>query len=776
MLALSLTAVSSLTASASQPRLRVAGAAAVPARATVMTGNHQVTFDVVLSSKDSAGEASFLRALTTPGTAQYRHFLTPTQFAHRFGAPEVQVDAVRRYFVQHGLRVGSLSRGRLVLALSGPRSAVARAFQARVVTIKDHGIISSQFASTATLPADLAHAIVGVEGLSSPTPRSSNLVTSHATGAYTPNCPSAGSANAKVPSSLGGYTAGQEGSLYGLSSQWAKGNTGQGSVIALYELGSYDAADLTTYFACYGLSPTINAIKVDGGSTGAYSDEATIDIEQAGVLAPGATLDVYSGPNTSAGPTDVYTRIADDNLATVVSVSWGDCETDPTGAIATERPLFEQMAAEGITVVAAAGDSGSSDCHGVTNNGLAVDDPASQPFVTGVGGLTVSSISPLNQSVWNSGSGSGASGGGVSALWSRPWWQTGALFTGDTSQGVATAKGRMVPDLSVLGDPSTGFMQYFTGTNGTGVSCGQNGCASGWSSIGGTSIGAPLVSALFAIANQVCGTTRLGFMNPTLYEIATTAGNYVDVTSGTNDVFQNGAYGAGVGYDLASGLGSPSSSFINNLCPPAISLAKSSTQSSVATTAYLGHSVTLATTLRDVNGFPVPNATVTFHATSTQGNVVFDGDPSTAQGANGSTVTATTSVQGVATVTLSASVAQLATISASVSTGQISSTPISFVIFPYALRLPWQPVLTLPVPQSTSVALSIKATPSPHPPITAYEVTTNGGKTWTMERASVRRFRLKGLLPAQTYLIAIRAVNHNGVGPYSLPLRVTTSV
>ncbi len=773
MIAAGATALTSLDAAASQPRLRVANAAPLPSRATVVPGAHLTNVDLMLTSRDASGEKTFLRELTTVGAPQYRHFLTPEQFAQRFGALPSNVRALRQYFAARGLSVGPLSRGRLVLPLRGSTTQMAHAFDASVVTVRVRGVQTSQFTSAATLPASLAHAVVGVAGLSGSAPRTSSLARPHVTAKYTGTCPSAGSATATVPGPLGGYNAGQEGALLGLTSDWSKGITGQGSVIALYELGTYDPTDLTTFFNCYRVAPTINKMAVDGGATGAYSDEATVDVEQAGALAPGATLDVYSGPNSGSGPIDVYTKIADDNLATIVSTSWGDCEADPTGSVATEQPLFEQMAAEGMTVVAAAGDYGSSDCHGVTNDAPVVDDPASQPFVTGVGGLTVSAIAPLNASVWNSGSSGGASGGGVSTLWTRPWWQSGTLFSADGSQGVSTATGRMVPDLSVPGDPTTGFVQYFTGGNGTGATCAQGSCANGWNSIGGTSIGAPMVSALFAIANQSCGTTRLGFMNPTLYEIAKTPGNYVDVTTGSNDIFGQGSYSAGVGYDLASGLGIPSSTFLNNLCPPAVSLTTSSLAPSTTGPIYVSHSVTLTTTVLDSLGFPIANAAVTYHATATR-PVVLNNDPTTVLGSGVSSAVATTSARGQASVTLTSQAAQVVTVTASVNSGLIATTVLSFVVVPYAKRPPLRPTLTHPVVQSTSVALSIKAVAGPHPPVNVYEVTVNKGKTWILERGSVRRFRLKRLLPRHTYLIAVRAVNRNGSSSYSTPLRVTT--
>ena len=274
----------------------------------------------------------------------------------------------------------------------------------------------------------------------------------------------------------------QQAQLYGLATDWTTGKTGAGQTIAIYELGQYKAADTAVYFKCYGLNPTITAINVDGGTTGGFSNEATMDVEAAGALAPGAAFEIYQAPNVSSGPLDLYAKIANDNTASIISTSWGDCEIDPTGAVAAEQVIFQQMAAQGQTVIAAAGDSGSSDCTGVVSNAPAVDDPASQPYVTGVGGLTVSSISPLSETVWNSSGGAG--GGGVSTIWSRPSWQN--------ANGIAASETmRMVPDLAVMADPLTGFMNYFTDTT--------NACQ-GWCSIGGTSIGAPLVSALVAVA------------------------------------------------------------------------------------------------------------------------------------------------------------------------------------------------------------------------------------------------------------------------------------
>ena len=293
----------------------------------------------------------------------------------------------------------------------------------------------------------------GVAGLSSVLTPSSDLITSSghashslsagrvrsAAAAPTPaTCASA----TKSATSGGGFTVQQQAQLYGFTGAWTKGLDGSGETIALYELAKYNPKDVSTFFSCYGVNPTLSTVNVDGGPRGSYNDEATLDIEEAGALAPGATLRVYQSANNTTDPIDLYARIADDDVASVVSTSWGDCEIDPAGAVQVEQTIFEQMAAQGQTVIAAAGDAGSSDCNGIVSNAPAVDDPASQPLVTGVGGLNVASISPLVESVWNSHQGArgGAGGGGISQIWSRPSWQS------ETGISVSDTM-RLVPDV-----------------------------------------------------------------------------------------------------------------------------------------------------------------------------------------------------------------------------------------------------------------------------------------------------------------------------------------
>ncbi len=478
---------------------------------------------------------------------------------------------MRDYFAGFGLRVGSVSASRLLLHVSGSTTKIANAFNAPVVTVRrSSGVLAAQLATKGAVPASVAKHIAGVAGLSSVIQPSSDAVPAHVSShtALPTACSEDGGETSTTPNANSGYTPFQFAQLYGFASQWQNNVTGSGETVAVYELSAYDPGDLATYLDCYGLNPAITPTSVDGGPTGGYDNEPTLDIEEIAAMAPGATIDIYQAPNNSAGPTDLYQQIANDDTASIVSTSWGECESDPQGDPAAEQPIFEQMAAQGQTVVSAAGDAGSSDCNGITNNNLAVDDPSSQPYVTGVGGLSVNDINPLIQSVWDSPVNTGypgAGGGGISSLWSRPSWQV--------APGIATSETmRLVPDLSVDADPQTGFVEYYTGS-GQGA-CHQ-GCEAGWGSIGGTSIGAPMVSSMVAVATQACGFGRLGFLNPSLYAMATTG--FVDVTTGNNDLYNVGGYNAGVGYDEASGLGSPNgAAFFAGLCPPKFDAALSS--------------------------------------------------------------------------------------------------------------------------------------------------------------------------------------------------------
>ena len=757
--ALSLSVVPITSALASEPRVVVANGAPLPTRSVIVPTRITTSFDVALRGANPAGLHALLAGLYDPASPEFHHFLTTAQFARRFGASRATVSALRSYFTRFGLRVGSLSRGGVILHVRGRTTQIARAFDTRVVTVRrPDAALAAQFVTRATLPAALAHDVVAVAGLSSVVPSHAQLRRARTAATGPGVCPAAGSDTTTTPNSLGGYTLQQQGALYGMASAWANGVTGTGTTIAVYELGPYNPSDVSTYLSCYGLHTAITSTPVDGGASGGFSNEATMDVEEAAGLAPGATINVYTGPNNGTGPTDIYQQIADANTAAIVTTSWGTCESDPNGDAAAEQPIFEQMAAQGQTVIAAAGDNGSSDCAGITNNSLAVDDPASQPFVTGVGGLSVTSINPLTQTVWNDGpgSGGGAGGGGQSILWSRPTWQNAPGITSADTM-------RMVPDLSVMADPSTGFIEYFSGPHG----CTTN-CAANWGSIGGTSIGSPLVGAMVALATESCGQGRLGFLNPTLYQMASTG--FVDVTSGNNDLYGVGGYSAGPGYDMASGLGSPNpATFMSGLCPQPFT-ATGSTFSLSDPQPLTSGSAQLTMSLRNASQAPLANGALVITASTSRGVVTIDGDPTSSIGSGQATYAITTDAQGSATVTVSASQPGPVDLTVSYESKVIYTTTLHVRA---ARTLRARPPAVTVTALNGALRLTLRPAEGVNPP-RAYQYSLNGGRTWSSTPATRTTLTIGGLGRGRTYAVTVRAITGAGPGLPSAVRRVTT--
>jgi kumamolisin len=212
------------------------------------------------------------------------------------------------------------------------------------------------------------------------------------------------------------------------------------------------------------------------------------------------------------------------------------------------------MAVAGMSFYAASGDDGSADCNrSLGFEGLEVDDPAVQPYATGVGGtnLNPGASPPNRERVWGgNGPSAGGGGGGVSLSFTMPSWQkgTGVIRTGQSSKtkcGGKTRYCREVPDVAFNADPQTGYVIFDNNS---------------WDVVGGTSAAAPLMAAFTADANHFSlrsGGTRMGFADPFLYhEFTVDPSMFHDVTVGNNNINFGTNYRAGVGYDLASGLGS----------------------------------------------------------------------------------------------------------------------------------------------------------------------------------------------------------------------------
>ena len=556
--------VPALRVAAQAPRLLVAEGVDEAVRSRDVPPTSTVEFRIVLRPEHPLALEALVLAQRDPHSPRYHRYLQPTEFARMFSPSRETVNELVSYFSSFGVTVQHESGSLLARARGSARNVEELLHTDIRRSATSGGLLIARGAPT--LPSNYAMRITGIVGLS-------RTARAHHHLASAPRATSSPLATCYGAESASGLTGQEQAALYGVDQLWGTGSRGVGHTIALYELAQYRTSDISSFFSCYGIAPTITNTAINGGAS-AYDAEVALDIQQAGVLSPGATLAVYSAPNDNTGPVDLFAKIANDNSADIVSISWGICES-ATDASA-EAPIFQQMAAQGQTVIAAAGDAGSSDCQPVDGtNTLSVDDPASQPYVTAVGGTYVNSLNPFHERVWNDGTGAG--GGGVSSVFTRPSWQT--------APGMDNGTMREVPDLSLTADPRVGFPSFYNGH---------------WATYGGTSIGAPILSSLLAVAAQSCATSRFGFINPMLYSMAQRGVGFRDVTEGSNDLFNTGSYAATTGYDMASGLGSPDpTSFAAALCPSQPSSLTTSV-TSASTTVDLTASVDLA--LRDADG------------------------------------------------------------------------------------------------------------------------------------------------------------------------------
>ncbi|HEY5058551.1 MAG TPA: protease pro-enzyme activation domain-containing protein [Gaiellaceae bacterium] len=541
-----------------------------------------VALDVVLKPSSAAGLRAFATAVSTPGSPSFRRFLSPAEFAARFGASSKTIAAVERSLRERGLRVTGVTLNRLIVHVTGPTATVEHALGVSLVDYRlPGGSIVYANTSTPVLPRAVAAHIASIVGLDSlAAPARAGLVRARRVAPHAVRAPATGTAGPQldatcaqqVASAAQNYsalvTSTDLANAYGVTDLYNAGNTGAGSVVAVIEFSSFITGDIGTFASCYGITPHVSEVPVDGGPGPAVSFgpgtgdqvEAELDIEAILGLAPNTTIDVYEAPQDSPGTSalDVFTEAIDNPDVQVISTSWGRCEPAADQSLITaETTLFQQSAAEGKTIVAAAGDNGSEDCYGQTfgfqKTDLAVDDPASQPFVTGAGGTTFTTLGPpAAATVWNTPTGAG--GGGISSMQPMPSYQSAAAASLGGAQS-CNGSCREVPD--VAADAGTPFATYCTES-------GRDGCdANGWTGFGGTSLASPIWAAIFALANSspACASKRIGFANPALYAIAGGAGYasaFGDVTTGNNDLgFQGGIYAARAGYDLATGLGTP---------------------------------------------------------------------------------------------------------------------------------------------------------------------------------------------------------------------------
>ena len=496
---------------------------------------------------------SLLSDLYNPRSPRYHQFLTAQEFAAEFDPTADQVQQVSNYLQQQGLTITHIATNGLLIDANATVGQAETAFQ---VTINNYVLGSNNFfanANAPTIPGALSSLITSIGGMDNSVKMHPLLTLSGHPHGKTKPAITATKHTAHAAQS--GYGPSDLSGAYDATPLQSAGIQGSNQTVAVFELDGYQSSDITAYLQNYSLgTPSITNSLVDGynGAAGAGAIEVELDIEVVAAMAPKANQIVYEGPNTTQGVNDTYNKIVTDNTAQVMTSSWGECEAQSGNSeLQTLDNILAQGSAEGIAMYAAAGDSGAYDC-GDTN--LAVDNPADDPNITGVGGtnLQISNGAYGSETVWSNASDTSQSpegaggGGGLSSYFKQPTWQAGPGVQNQYSNG-----NREVPDVTADADPASGYAVYCT-VSAAGCS------SSGWIEVGGTSAATPMWAGSTALINnylQSQNKSRMGFANPTLYALANTTQPFPpfhDITSGTNLY-----YPATTGYDEASGLGSP---------------------------------------------------------------------------------------------------------------------------------------------------------------------------------------------------------------------------
>ena len=555
---------------------------------------------VAIAFKPSSAQESELAALVAeqqdPRSPRYQTWLSPDEYAARFGMSPADLAEVSAWLRAQGLSVGETSRSGNELYFSGTAAQIEDAFRTEIHRYRVDGEVHYANATEPSVPEAFADVVLALRNLSDFRPK--------------PRLRRPGVAPRFTSSISGSHFLAPDdlATIYNADALHAAGYDGTGERIAVIgqtALGPGNStADIAAFRAAAGL-PTANLqqILVPGtGSSTVCSDdilEAHLDVEWAGAVARNATVVyVFVGvapgrtcATTSANVWDALQHAVANNLAPIISTSYGACEASNGLAFARMvRAWMQQANAQGQTITAASGDAGAADCEprgsAVASSGFAVDVPASIPEVTGVGGTEFrgdvanpgaywsatnnaangSATQYIPEVGWDDttlsvffGGGLAASGGGASGFFSKPSWQSGA--------GVPADGLRHVPDVALAASAShDGYLI-----------CSQGSCVSGFRNfdqtltvIGGTSAASPSFAGILALIKQGTGSNGLGNVNPKLYALAASApAAFHDITSGSNAVpcspgstscpavapFQFG-YSAGVGYDQVTGLGS----------------------------------------------------------------------------------------------------------------------------------------------------------------------------------------------------------------------------
>lgn len=560
-----------------------------------------VTLQFSRSAAQEADLEALLAAQQNPASPLYHQWLTPDQFAARFGMADADLQKVQSWLEQQGFTGVSVNRSHNAIRFSGTVGQIEQAFQTQMHYYQADGVKHFAPSTALSVPAALGPVVKSVQNLSDFRPRAQMVLPRR-----------------QFTSSVSGsvfFAPGDIATAYDINPLYSGGINGAGQTIAIMGQSAVQVSDIERFQAAAKLTtkdPTMILVPGSGASMVYNGDESEsdLDLEWAGAMAPGANIVfVYTGSNSNQGVYDSARYAVDEDLASIISLSYSSCETDLSqSSLAALEAVFKQAAAQGQTVLAASGDQGSTACYGdttlttVQQQAITVNYPASSAYVLGIGGTEISAannstsasqywqaasgsdvLTSVKQYIpevaWNddsSSNGLSASGGGASVLIQRPTWQTGV-------PGIASGSMRLVPDVSLYSSSSNPGYLYCTsdttswqpasGTTGAQQASCNNGFRDSATQdvtlAGGTSFATPIFAGMVALLNQKLNYTNgQGVINASLYQLAANSTIYAsafhDVTSGNNNCSAGTAYcgattggfSAGAGYDEVTGLGS----------------------------------------------------------------------------------------------------------------------------------------------------------------------------------------------------------------------------
>ncbi len=626
----------------------------------------------------------FLDEQQNPGSPSYHHWLTAQEFGAQFGVTDADVVAVRSWLEQMGFTVGAVSKSKRWVEFSGSAQRVENAFQTQLRYYNVDGKKYLANANDLSVPAAVAQISQGVASLNNfgkqpPQKMLAGIAGRNAQGQKVllqPNLTATGAGSNVYYLAPGDFAT-----MYNTKPLMSAGIDGTGVTIVVVGQSQIELTDVQTFRQIFQLKDNDPNIIVSGPDPGITTptdlQEAMLDVEWAGAIAPGATINlVIAGSTDATNGVDLAAAYAIDNqLGSILTYTYGSCEQAlGDSGNAFYNALWQQAAAEGITVLVAAGDNGSAGCDASSagqpaTQGLGVNGAASTPYNVAVGGTqfletgneatywsssnaadyssalgyipeaawnescdTSQAASPTNCYFPNGGFEMLAGAGGASTIYTKPRWQAGT--------GVPVDGKRDVPDVAIAA--ASGHDDIVYCLKSAQIACQVTGNeVVGLTLVGGTSAATPSMAGILALVEQKNGAFQ-GQANYTLYKLAQSGSCdssrqtnpasvnscvFYDVTSGNNQVpcvggstgcssMQQGTngfmsgYAAGTGYDLATGLGSVNATNLANAWS-SVTFAGSQTMLQVATTSFAhGTAVTLSGTVAAATGTGTPTGSV----------------------------------------------------------------------------------------------------------------------------------------------------------------------